>query len=48
MVEHVPLIALFALKIAFSGNLQHAKYQNFLPIRVNHGGPSGATKTGDF
>ena len=33
------LNALFLLEIAFFSNLQYAKLQKFLPIRVNHSGP---------
>lgn len=36
------------LKIQFSNNLQHAKFQNFLPLTPIHGDPSGATKTSQF
>ena len=34
--------------MAFSSNLQYAKLQNFLHIRLNHSGPSGDTKTSKF
>ena len=33
---------------SFSSNLQYAKLQNFLPIRINHSAPSGNTKTSKF
>ena len=32
----------------FSSKLHHSKLQNFLPIRLNHSGPSGAVKTSKF
>ena len=32
----------------FFSNLQHAKLQNFRPIRLNHSGPSGAAKKSKF
>ena len=36
------------MKIAFSSNLQHAQSQNFLPIKLNHSGLLGETKTNVF
>ena len=36
------------MEIAFSSNLQYAKLQNFLPIRLNHSAPSEDTKISKF
>ena len=41
----MPLNTIFTLEIAFFSNLKHAKLQSFLPIRLNHNGLSGETKT---
>ena len=40
-------ILIFVGKCIFQ-HLQYAKLQNFLPIRLNHSGPSGETKTSKF
>ena len=41
-------VGIMILEIAFSSNLQYEKLQNFLPIRLNHSGPSGDTKISKF
>ena len=36
------------MEITFSSNLQYAKLQNFLHIRLNRSGPSSETKISKF
>ena len=36
------------VQIVFSSNLEHAKLQKFLPMRLSHGSFSGKTKTSKF
>ena len=39
---------MIVLEIAFSSNLQHAKFQSVLPHRLSHGGPLGGIKAIKF
>ena len=47
-VAEVTFNSLILLEIVFSSNLKYAKLQNVLPIKLNHSGPSGDTKTSKF
>ena len=46
--KHFSFLSVVFLEIAFSNILQNAKFQRFLPLRLNHGGPSAGTKASKF